>query len=1050
MVLVTGLLFFSVLAIKKIPVDIFPAVNAPTIYVAQTYGGLSPQQMEGFLASYYEYHFLYITGIRAVESKSIQGLSLLKLQFHEGTNMAGAMAEVEAYANRARSFMPPGTLPPFVMRYDAGSVPVGQLVFSSEDRSLAEISDLALFRVRPMFAALPGVSAPPPFGGNQRTVVVKADPERLRSYNITADELVTAIAKNNIILPAGVIRAGDQAVITPSNSVVDNIKELESVTVRNVAGTTVLVRDLATVDNGADVTTGYALINGKRSVYIPVTKRADASTWEVVQSIKKALPDMQAAIPSDIKVSYEFDQSGYVVQALRSLLIEGLAGALLTGLMVWLFLRDGRSAGIVILTIPLALLASLLCLYLTGQTVNIMTLGGLALAVGILVDESTVTVENIHRHIELGASVPGAVWGACREMAVPKLLILLSVLAVFVPALFMSGVTRSLFMPLSMAVGFAMIASFLLSQTLVPVLSNWVLVRVHMRGRDGERGHGSAGEGQPAPVRKDRLDPLRRWLVARIGGTGRVVGWLAAVVIVLAGLAFLGYRGAGTDIFPSVDAGQLRVRLRMPAGTRIERTEAATKKVLALVDSLTGKGKVAISSAFVGLQPPTFAINPIFLYTAGPQEAVIRLNMTTGGGVNMEELKERLRAEAPKAVPGLVLSFEPADLVSQVMSMGADNPVEVVVQGKDLAQSQGIAGKLLAPMKNIAYLRDVQIAQVLNYPTVQINYDRIRTGQMGLTVDQAGRSVTEGTSSSRLTQLTYWLDKMSGNAYQVQVEYPQLTMNSPDQVEGLPVGRNGGGEVYLRDIAELRKGSSVGEYDRINQQRFITVTANIHQRDLGRAVTDVNAAIAQLGKLPAGVKVYLRGQAEVLGQTLDELSVGLLLAVVVIGLMLTGYFQSLRLALSVLSVLPGVLAGAVGLVWLTGYSINIQSFMGAIMAMGIAVANAILLVTSAEAIRKAGAGTNIGAEAAGNRLRPIIMTSLAMVVGMLPMALGLGESGRQTAPLAIAVIGGLIISMIMSLWMLPLVYDRIAARRRGAAVSLDPTDKNSIYYDSQL
>lgn len=1041
LVLVTGVLFFSVLAIKKIAVDIFPAVNAPTIYVAQTYGGLSPQQMEGFLASYYEYHFLYITGIKAVESKSIQGLSLLKLQFHEGTNMAGAMAEVEAYANRARSFMPPGTLPPFVMRYDAGSVPVGQLVFSSESRGLAEISDLALFRVRPMFASLSGVSAPPPFGGNQRTVVVKADPERLRSYNITADELVTAIAKNNTILPAGVIRVGDQAVMTPSNSVVDNIKELESVTVKNVNGTTVLVRDLATVDNGADVTTGYALINGKRSVYIPVTKRADASTWDVVQSIKKALPDMQAAIPADIKVSYEFDQSGYVVRALQSLLFEGLAGALLTGLMVWLFLRDARSAGIVILTIPLALLSSLLCLYLTGQTINIMTLGGLALAVGILVDESTVTVENIHRHIELRVSVPRAVWEACREMAVPKLLILLSVLAVFVPALFMSGVTRSLFMPLSMAVGFAMIASFLLSQTLVPVLSNWMLAKTHSR------------QGQNnVPVKKtDRLEGLRRQLTAFIRRTGPAAAWLVPLVLVgLLAIVFLGYRGAGTDVFPSVDAGQLQVRLRMPAGTRIERTEAATKRVLGLVDSLSGKGKVAISSAFVGLQPPTFAINAIFLYTSGPQEAVIKLNMIKGSGVDLQTLKEQLRSVAPKAVPGLVLSFEPADQVSQVMSMGTDNPVEVVVQGRDLAQSRGVATKLLDAMKNISYLRDVQIAQALDYPILQINYDRLRAGQMGLTVEQAGRSVTEGTSSSRVTQLTYWLDKTSGNAYQVQVEYPQLTMNSSEQVDGLPVGRNAGGLAYLRDIAELRKGTSVGEYDRINQQRFITVTANIYRRDLGRAIPDVNAAIRQLGKLPTGMKVYLRGQAEVLDQTNSELSVGLLLAVIVIGLMLTGYFQSFRLALAVLSVLPGVLAGAVGLVWLTGNSINIQSFMGAIMAIGIAVANAILLVTSAETIRKSDGARDIGAQAAGKRLRPIVMTSLAMVVGMLPMALGLGESGRQTAPLAIAVIGGLIISVFMSLWLLPLVYDRVAARRRGAAVSLDPMDKNSIYYDNQL
>src|SRR5215218_2662864 len=635
-VVVVGILFFSILAIRKSSIDIFPTINAPTIYVAQTYGGLSPQQMEGYITSYYEYHFLYITGIKAVESKSIQGLSLIKLQFHEGTDMANAMAEVISYATRSRSFMPPGTLPPFVMRYDAGSVPIGQLVFSSPSRSLNEIQDLELFKVRPMFASLSGVSAPPPFGGNQRTIVIKADPERLRSYNITPDELVTAIAKNNTVLPAGNIRVGDKTIITASNSVVDNFGELENVTVRTAEGTPILVRDLATVNNGADVTTGYALINGKRSVYIPVTKRADASTWDVVQAIKKSLPDMQAAIPDDIKVSYEFDQSGYVINSLKSVLFEGLLGAVLTGLMVLLFLRDWRSAVIVVVNIPLALLTSVVFLYLTGQTINIMTLGGLALAVGILVDESTVTIENIHHHLELGKPKSRAIWDACQEIAVPKLLILLSILAVFVPALFMSGVPRSMFMPLSMAVAFAMIASFLLSQTLVPVLSNWLLKK------------------SGAKRSEKNLNSLKQRLAVSIEKSYRAGNIIVPVIVIaLLALAWLGYKQGGTEIFPKVDAGQMQVRLRMAPGTRIERTEDATKKILAIIDSVAGKGNVAISSSFVGLQPPTYAINPIFLYTSGPHEAVIKVNLNKGSGISIDNLKEQLRASVPKNLPGV-------------------------------------------------------------------------------------------------------------------------------------------------------------------------------------------------------------------------------------------------------------------------------------------------------------------------------------------------------------------------------------------------------------
>ena len=1031
LVLVAAIILFSVLAIRKSSLDIFPAINAPTIYVAQTYGGLSPQQMEGFVTSYYEYHFLYVTGIKAVESKSIQGLSLIKLVFHEGTDMANAMAEVGSYATRARSFMPPGTLPPFIMRYDAGSVPVGQLVFTSETRSLNDIQDLALFKVRPMFAALAGVSAPPPFGGNQRTVLIKADPERLRSYNITADELVTAIAKNNTILPAGNIRMGDKSFITPSNSVVDNFKELENVAVRTVDHTPVFVRDVATVVNGADVTTGYALINGKRSVYIPVTKRADASTWDVVQSIRKALPDMQAAIPNDIKVSYEFDQSGYVINSLRSLLFEGLLGALLTGLMVWLFLRDLRSALIVIINIPLALLTAVICLYLTGQTINIMTLGGLALAVGILVDESTVTIENIHHHLEMGKSKARAIWDACREIAVPKLLILLSILAVFVPALFMSGVPRSMFMPLSMAVSFAMIASFLLSQTLVPVLSNQ-LMKLKGTGKS-----------------KDKLANVKRRLSATVERSGRFGKiWVPLMIVLLVIVAWFAYTRAGTEIFPKVDAGQFQLRLRMPPGTRIERTEDATKKTLQLIEQAAGKGNVAISSSFVGLQPPTYAINPIFLYTSGPQEAVIKVNLVKGAGISIESLKETLRSTVPKDVPGALLSFEPADLVDQVMSLGTGNPVEVVIQGKNLPQSRAIADKLKQSFKDIPYLRDVQVAQPFDYPTIQINYDRVRVGQMGLTVNQVGRSVTEGTASSRLTEPVYWLDNASGNAYQVQVEYPQFAMNSPDQIEQVPVGTDDGKMVYLRDVADLKKGGSVGEYDRINQQRFITLTANISRQDLGKAVADVNKKIEQLGTLPAGVKVYLRGQSDMLNDTTFELSTGLLLAIVVICLMLTAYFQSLQLSLIVLSVAPGVLAGSMLLLWLTGNTVNIQSFMGCIMAVGVAVSNAVLLVSNAELLRSQQVQTtNIGAQAAANRFRPIVMTSLAMIAGMIPMSLGLGESGKQTAPLGIAVTGGLLFSTFISLFLLPVLYNLVMKNRKPASASFDPSDKNSLHYD---
>jgi multidrug efflux pump subunit AcrB len=718
------------------------------------------------------------------------------------------------------------------------------------------------------------------------------------------------------------------------------------------------------------------------------------------------------------------------VNSLWSLLTEGLLGALLTGLMVLLFLRDWRSALIVIITIPLALLTSVLCLYLSGQTINIMTLGGLALAVGILVDEATVTIENIHHHLELGKSKARAILDAAIEIATPTLLILLSILSVFVPAFFMAGVPRSMFMPLSLAVGFAMIASFLLSRCFVPILSNWVLQ-------------------EKLKVTNHRLHFLTQNISRRIerwGGAAKIIVPLAIIVFVV--LSILGYKGAGTEIFPKTDAGQIQIRLRMPIGTRIERTEDATKKLLQLTEDVAGKHNIEISSAFVGLQPNTYAINPIFLYTSGPHESVTKINLVKNSGISVEALEEKLRSLVKENIPGATLSFEPAELVEQVMSLGSNNPIEIVIQGKNISQSRQLAGGLLASLAKISYMRDAQIAQPLDYPTIQINYDRVRAGQMGLTIDEMGRSVTEGTSSSRLTEPVYWLDNLSGNAYQVQVEYPQFVMNSPEQIEGIEVGKTGNSPIYLRDVADWKKGNSIGEYDRINQQRFITITANVHRTNLGKAVKEVNMTIKDLGKLPAGVRVYLRGQSDVLDQTSNELSIGLLLALIVIALMLAAYFQSFKIPVIVWSAIPAVFSGSVLLLWLTGNSLNMQSFMGCIMAIGVAVANVILLISKAEELRSNQEITSsIGAQAAASRLRPILMTTIAMVAGMLPMAVGLGESGRQTAPLAIAVIGGLLFSIFYSLLFVPLLYDLIIGNKKTKSVSLDPGDKNSVYYD---
>lgn len=1028
MVAVLAIVFFSFLAIRSMKVDIFPTFGLPTIYVAQPYGGLSPEQMESFVTNYYEYHFLYVTGVKSVESKSVQGNALIKIIFHEGTDMSQAAAEVVGYVNRSRAFMPPGTVPPFVTRFDAGSVPVGQLVFSSETRTLGEISDLALFKVRPMFSTLPGVSAPPPFGGSAKTVIIKINPERVQRYNSSPDEIVQALAASNLISPAGNIRVGDETLITPQNTVIEDVQEFGDIPLQLGQGAAVYLRDIANVEIGSDVTTGYALVNGARSVYIPVTKRADASTWEVVQNVKKALPAMQAAVPEDITVSYEFDQSGYVINSLKNVLFEGGLGAILTGLMVLAFLGDRRGALIVVLTIPIALLSSVIILNLIGQTINIMTLGGLALAVGILVDEATVTIENIHRHLEMGKPKALAILDGCKEIVTPKLLILFSILAVFAPALFMSGVPKGMFLPMSLAVGFAMIASFLLSMTFVPVMAVWI-----MKHLDHEK-----EEGRFSRFKKQYDSSLKK---VDSNSKLALLGYFAGALLILG----LGFSTIGLDIFPKVDAGQAAVRLRLPNGTRVERTEEATQAMLKLTEEIVGKGNIEISSAFVGTQPSSFPVNLIHLWTSGPHESLTRINLAKGSGMGIENFKEKLRERFQSEFPEATLSFEPGDLVDQVMNLGSTNPIEVAVLSKDFKLSSEIAEKLKANLNQKPYFRDVTIATPLDYPGLKIDIDRVKAGQLGLTVQQISNSLVTATSSSRFTQPNYWRDPVSGVAYQVQVEYPQYRVNSTDEIALVPVLNTPERKVFLRDVATWELTQSPAQYDRLNQERFMTLTANIHDQDLGAAVKGLDEAIADLGELPAGVRILKRGQSELLEQTLGELQLGLGIAVLVIFLMLAASFQSFKISLATVSILPAVLAGSVGFLLLTGHTLNIQSYMGTIMAVGVAVANAILYVTNAEDLRKNGDSKAYFA-AAGNRLRPILMTSFAMIAGMTPMALGFGEGGDQVAPLGVAVIGGLILSMVSTLVFLPLIYRALVGKTAYQSVSLNPEDQDSTYF----
>ncbi len=1072
------------LPLKRMPIDIFPSLNLPVIYVCQPYGGMDPAQMEGLLTNYYEFHFLYISGIHHIESRNVQGIALMKLFFHPGTNMPQAMAETINYVNRSRAFMPVGTVPPFVMRFDTGSVPVGYLVFSSETRTIAEIQDQALFNVRPLFSALPGVSAPPPFGGSARSIVVRADPDRLRAYGIAPDDVVSALVAGNTVSPSGNLRIGDSYPMVPTNAMVKDIRELGNIPIKvgstasgggptggaaAIGGaSTVYLRDIGVIEDAADIATGYSLVNGRRAVYILATKRADASTMSVIDEIKAALPSFRSKVPADINVSFEFDQSPYVTRAIDSLMAEGILGAVLTGLMVLLFLRDWRSALIVVLNIPLAIAASIVGLWLCGQTINLMTLGGLALAVGILVDEATVAIENIHTQLSRASSVAWGVRLGVVQTAIPRFLAMLCILAVFVPSFFMQGAARELFVPLSLAVGFAMIASYVLSSTFVPVLSTWLL-RSQASGGHQPPDASEAADIHPTvptpnqaisnfkdatapcsvPPIRGLTPPARQDLYARLVALTVRRRWpVIATYLAVCGLTLWWASGRiGVEIFPSVDAGEFRLRFRAPDGTHIAKTEQIALDILDLVKQKVGADKIGLTLGYVGTVTTNYPINAVYHFSRGPEEGLLRIALKHKSGISTEAMKEELRREFRERFPNVRFSFEPADIISEVMSFGAPTPIEIAARGGNLAENREYIGKVQAALTKLPAIRDLQVAQSLDYPTVEIKVDREKAGLSGTTVAQVTRSVVTATSSSRYVVPNYWPDPKSGIGYQVQVEIPQPQLHSVDDLGALPIQRGfKNSPLLLRDVASLTTATAPGEYDRYNMKREISLTANIAGDDLGAVSQQITHALNAVAKQDAADRVAaappgtkptvitheLRGQIPPLRQIMSGLGIGLLLAVLVIFLMLSANFQSWRLAFVTVSTAPAVVTGVA-------------------LALLVTFAEERRRQRSHHAPRDEPSVHNVSAAdsavyGATSRLRAIAMTNSAMLVGMLPLALGFGESGQQTAPLGRAVMGGLLAATFATLLILPAVFAVAQSRASIKSASLDPEDSESAHF----
>jgi multidrug efflux pump subunit AcrB len=1031
-VLVSAIVILAVFAITRMKVDIFPAIDLPRVTVIQPYGGMDPKQMEGYIVTFYEQHFFYISGVDHVSSRSIQSAAVLDVYFQPGSDMADAMAQVVAQVERSRAYMPPGTVTPFIIRYDVGSVPVGYLVFSSPTRNVGDIQDLAYTRVRPVVSTIPGVSTPPPFGGNQRTIVITVDARKLSEYHLAIEDVVQAINNGNVIVPSGIVRTGDLQRMAIVNSVVENIQHLGEIPLQKVAGPEVVyLRDIASIQDTTDILTGYALVNGRRTVYMAISKQASASTLSVVEGVKKAIPYMQSLLPEDIKVSFEFDQSIYVTEALGGLLMEGGIGAFLTGTVVFLFLRDVRSSLIVIMNIPFALLTAVVGLWLSGQTINIMTLSGLSLAVGILVDEATVTIENIHSHLAKGRELLAGIYDASLEVVVPRLLAMLSVVSVFMPSFFMVGPTKSLFVPLSLAVGLAMFASYILSGTFVPVMSGWLL-KGHIHS---ESAHGNASRN------KSLIDKVRiryqRFLIYL--SSNRII--VFAIFIGACATSLLIYPTLGREIFPTGNPKGFQLRLKAPAGTRFEKTEDITKSLLHIIADDVGPDNVEVSISYCGSQPPSYAITNAYIWTSGPQEAVILVSFKDKANVQIKPLEERLRKQFAEAFKNCNFTFEAGDIVNKVMDFGAATPIQVDIDGPNYDQIQDYTYSLLAELKTCKSLRDVGIVQPLNYPTVNITVDRVRAGQLGVSVRDVGNAVISSTYSSRFVTPIYWRDPQSGISYQVQVQVPQGDLNSRQAVGGVPIKTGIFAGPFIRDAARVDYGTAPGEFDHYNMRRTISISANLASDDLGGAADDVQKIIKKLGAPPRGIKVSIRGQVPTMNETFLALGLGVVAAIVAIFLLLVAFFQSVRLALIIISVVPAIVFGALLALFVTHTTLDIQSFMGTIMATGIGVANSILVVVFAEERRALGISARSAAiTGATARLRPVLMTSIAMIAGMVPMALGMSEGGDRTAPLGRAVIGGLLVSTNAVLLVLPLIYMIVQKRASRKGVSLLPED----------
>lgn len=1027
-------------ALMRMATDIFPEINIPVISIIWNYNGLSAQEMDARIAAQNERSLTTtVSDIEHIESTSLAGISVIKIFFQPTANIQTAIAQVVAAEQTQVRQLPPGITPPLVIKYSASSIPVIQLGLSSPTMPEQALFDAALNTLRPRLITIPGVAVPFPYGGKNRVISVDLDLQALQARGLSPSDVVNAINAQNLILPSGTAKFGETEYNVRMNSSPETIAGLNNLPVRAIpGGATTYLRDVAYVRDGYNPQTNIVRQDGVRGVLLSVLKNGGASTLDIVSNLYELLPSVVATLPPEIKLTPLFDQSVFVKAAVKGVVLEAIIAALLTATMVLLFLGNWRSTLIIALTIPLSILASILALKALGETLNLMTLGGLALSVGILVDQAIVTIENIERHMHLGKKLEAAILDGANEIGVAAFVSTICICIVFVPMFFLSGVARFLFVPLAEAVVFAMLASYVLSRTLVPTL---VMLLMRNHGKEDP-------DARPSTLQRvyrafdQRFERMRRAYTLLLSAQLARRKAFALLFLGFCLLSCLLYPFLGRDFFPSVDAGQIRLHVRMPTGTRIEETARLADEVENHIRELIPARD--LETILDNLGVPNSGINLSYSNagTFGSLDGEILMSLRDGHAPT-DDYIALLRAELPKRFPGLEFFFQPADIVTQILNFGLPAAINVKFTGADMEANARLAAELVRGIRQIPGAVDAHIHQRLDLPTLNMVMDRTRLQQVGLSAANVGQSVLIALSGSTQTSPAFWLNPRNGIVYSVAVQAPQYQIDGMDQLLALPVGApgaaGGGNTQLLGNLVDIRPARQPAVVSRYNIQPAIDVYVGVQGKDLASVASQVSRQVDEIRhKLPRGSQVQILGQVETMQNSFIGLGVGLLMAIVLVYLLIVVNFQSWIDAFIIITALPAALAGIAWMLFITGTTLSVPALTGAIMTMGVATANSILLVSFARQRREEGAPVLSAAlEAGATRLRPVMMTALAMIIGMIPMALGLGEGAEQNAPLGRAVIGGLLFATVSTLFFVPVVFagihHRLERRKAGSA-----------------